>query len=91
MLYPQPAGVKWGPGANKSVEVETVPGGLIMSEGREIQEIWLDLSLESISFFKNQPKWLLVKSVRNSRMASEVMASNSLSPNCSQNLEMRSS
>jgi hypothetical protein len=31
-LCPQLAGVKWGPGAGKAVEVETVPGGLIMPE-----------------------------------------------------------
>ncbi len=46
MLCPQLAGVKWGPGAGKGVEVETVPGGLIMPEGRQTEEIRVEDPLE---------------------------------------------
>ena len=44
-----------GPG--KGVEVETVPGGLILPEEGEIEEIRVELSLEPISFFKNRGGW----------------------------------
>jgi hypothetical protein len=42
-----------GPG--KGANTVTVTGGLILPEGRKIEEIWIELSLEPISFFKNQP------------------------------------
>ena len=44
-----------GPG--KGADAETVTGGLDLAEGRKIQEIWVELSLEPISFFKNQAGW----------------------------------
>jgi len=57
MLWVQLSGVKWGSGLRKGVELETVLNGLILPEGRKIQEIWVELSLEPISFFKNQAGW----------------------------------
>ena len=44
-------------GARISAGAETVTGGLILPEKRKIEEIWVDLSLEPISFFKNQAGW----------------------------------
>ena len=46
MLWVQLSGVKSGSGFSKGVEVETVPGGLIMPGEGEIEEIRVELSLE---------------------------------------------
>ena len=46
-------------GATKGADAETVTGGLILPEGWKIEEIWVDLSLEPISFFKNQQVYAL--------------------------------
>jgi hypothetical protein len=54
MLWLQLHGLKWGPAPSKGVNTDTVPEGLIMPEGREIEEIWVDLSYRSILFFQNQ-------------------------------------
>jgi len=50
----QLSGVKWGSGPGKDVEVEAVPGGLILPEEGKIEEIRVELSLGPICFFKNQ-------------------------------------
>jgi hypothetical protein len=47
-------GVKWKPGRQQGVAMEAVPGGLIMPEGQEIEEICVEDSLVSDVFFKNQ-------------------------------------
>ena len=39
MLWLQLVGLKWRPELRKGVKVETVPGVLIMPEGREMEEI----------------------------------------------------
>jgi len=39
MLWLQLASLKWGPGPIRGVDAEPVPVGLIMPEGREIEEI----------------------------------------------------
>lgn len=54
MLYPQLAGVKWCPGEGKAAEVETVPGGLIMPEGWQTEEIRVEDPIEPDFFLKNQ-------------------------------------
>ncbi len=46
MLWVQLSGVKSGSGSSKDVEVETVPGGLIMPREGKIEEIRVELSLE---------------------------------------------
>ena len=46
MLWVQLSGVKSGSGFSKGVEVETAPGGLIMSGEGKIEEIRVELSLE---------------------------------------------
>ena len=46
MLWVQLSGVKSESGFSKGVEVETVPGGLIMSGEGKIEEIRVELSLE---------------------------------------------
>ena len=50
----QLSGAKWGSGLGKGVEVEAVPGGLILPEEAKIELIRLELSLGPICFFKNQ-------------------------------------
>ena len=42
-------------GDRKGADAEMVTGGLILAEGQKIEEIWVGLYLEPISFFKNQP------------------------------------
>ena len=37
-------------GVRKCADAETVTGGLILPEGHKIEEIWVELSLEPISF-----------------------------------------
>ncbi len=54
MLWVQLSGVKWGCGPRKGVEVETVPGGLILPGEGKIEEIRVELSLGPICSFKNQ-------------------------------------
>ena len=39
MLWLHLAGLRWRPGVSKGVDADTAPGGLIMPEGREIEEI----------------------------------------------------
>jgi len=50
----QLAGVKWRTGAGKGVEVEAAPGDVIMSEGQQMEEIWVNDPLEPDFFFNNQ-------------------------------------
>ena len=47
-------GREMGSGPGKDVEVEAVPGGLILPEEGKIEEIRVELSLGPICFFKNQ-------------------------------------
>jgi hypothetical protein len=47
--------LKLSAGAKKGADAETVTGGLDLTEGRKIEKIWVELTLELISFFKNQP------------------------------------
>ncbi|MBC8417960.1 MAG: hypothetical protein H8E10_05140 [Desulfobacterales bacterium] len=46
MLWAQLSGVKWGLGLSKGENTDRVPRGLIMQEGREIEEIRVELPLE---------------------------------------------
>ena len=46
MLWVQLSGVKSGSGSSKGVEVETVPGRLIIPGEGKIEEIRVELSLE---------------------------------------------
>jgi len=55
MLRVQLSGLKWGCGPRKDVEVETVPGGLILPEEGKIEEIRVELSLGPTCFSKIRP------------------------------------
>ena len=50
------AGLGWESGPSEGIEVETVPGGLMMPEGREMKKIWVKDPLEPDFFFKNQDR-----------------------------------
>ena len=54
-LWVRLSGVKWGSGSRKGVEVETVPGGLILPREAKIEEIRVELSLEPNRFSKIRP------------------------------------
>jgi hypothetical protein len=54
-LWVQLLGVKRGCGPGKGVEVETMPGGLILPEQGKIEEIRVELSLGPICFSKIRP------------------------------------
>jgi len=55
MLWGQLTGWHWGLGPGRARMPRRWPEGLTLPEGRKIEEIWVKLSLEPISFFKNQP------------------------------------
>ncbi len=46
--------MKWRPKFSKGVNVEAVPGDLIMPVKGKIEEVRVELSLGPIWFFKNQ-------------------------------------